>query len=105
RAPRQAASANRESSCTSPVLSLDGAENPVDEAGSIDTAQLLGRLHRLVDRYLHRHILPASHLVHRHAEYVALERRDAVERPAAGVPRDGLVERTAVGLDALDQLA
>ena len=60
--------------------------------GASARAELLGGLDRLVDRHLGGHVGPVQQLVQRHAQDVALERRDPVERPALRVALDQRVE-------------
>ena len=69
-----------------------GAEDAVDEVGRVGAAELLREVHRLVDRDLGRHVVAVAHLVQRDAHDAELERRDPLERPAAGEAPDLLVE-------------
>src|SRR5215211_1616750 len=86
-------------------LSRHGAEDPVHEPRRVEAAELLGRLHRLVYRHLGGHVRPVEQLVQPHAQDVALERRDAVERPAHGMTLDEGVELLPLAAHAGDQLA
>ena len=67
---------------------IDGApllqsrpQNPVDEAGRVGTAVLLGELDSLVDRHLHRDVFAVEGLIERRPQDAALQRRDARQRP------------------------
>src|SRR5205823_14445097 len=74
------------------AFAVDRAEYAVYEAGSVGAAELLGRLDGLVDGHFGGHVLAVKQLVERHAQDVALQRRDAVERPSHRVALDQRVE-------------
>ena len=83
-----------------------GAEDPVDERGRVGAAEPLRGLDRLVDRPLGRdrviawELVAVEHLRQPDAQDRSLERRDPLQRPAARVVADQLVE---LGLVAADQ--
>ena len=78
---------------------------PLTKPGRVRGAELLGGLDRLVDRHLRGHVGDVQELGERHAQDVALERRDPVERPALRVAPDQLVQLGPVALDGLHELA
>ena len=74
---------------------------PLTKPGA-SAEQTLRGLDRLVDGDLVGHVGAVQQLEERDAQDAALQRRDAVERPAAGVAGDQLVELAPLALDALD---
>lgn len=81
-----------------PHLAQDGPEDAVDKPRRVGTAELLGRLDRLVDRTLGgdpplpRNLIGVKQFGQSHPENRAFERRDAIERPSARVGRYQLVK-------------
>src|SRR4029453_14072498 len=75
------------------------------EGRRLGPAVLAREAHGLVDRNLGRDVVAVVHLVEGNPQHVALERRDALERPASGTLGGSGVELLAMGGDAVDELA
>ena len=81
-----------------------GPEDPVDEAGSLGSAEFLCGLDRFADCDFEGYIVPEVHLVEGDPHDVLLERRDPAQVPTLGVFGDGFIGSLLMSFHALGQL-